>query len=135
MSEPRRCFCVSTDDAEYLENAFPNWEAIDGRWILLPDFMVCPGYTVQTATVAIHIPTSYPITRLDMAYFSPPIVRTDGKTIPATNCFQMIDGKQFQRWSRHYQPNSWKPDEDCIATHVMAIQDWLLRAAPTEGTG
>lgn len=134
MGEPRRCFFLPADDSEYLDNAFPLWEAIDGNWVLLPEFSVCPGYTVDCVTVAIKIPTSYPATQLDMAYFFPPIIRVDGRAIPATNCMEAIDGKHFQRWSRHYKPNSWKPDEDCIATHVMAIRDWLLRAATSEGS-
>ena len=31
MDGLRRKFLLSSDDTEYLDNAFPEWEAIDGR--------------------------------------------------------------------------------------------------------
>ena len=134
MEALRRNFLLSSDDMEYLDNAFPEWEAIDGRWILLHNFPVRPGFTVQSVTAAIQIPSGYPQTKLDMAYFHPAVLRADGRPIRATECIVTVDGKPFQRWSRHYRPGEWQPNEDNIATHVMAIQDWLDRAAPSEVT-
>ena len=132
MGALRRKFLLSSDDAEYLDNAFPEWEAIDGRWILLHNFPVRPGFTVQRVTAAIQIPSGYPQTRLDMVYFHPAVLRADGQPIRATECTVPIDGKPFQRWSRHYRSGEWQPNEDSVATHVMAIKDWLDRAAPIE---
>lgn len=132
MAEARRQFLLSADDQEYLDNTFPGWETIEGRWVLLHDFPIRSGFTVRNATAAIQIPPAYPMTQLDMVYFHPAVLRSDGTTIGATNCTQMIDGKEFQRWSRHYRPGSWRPDEDNLATHVLAICDWLDRAAPRE---
>ena len=134
MSEIRRKFLLSSDDTEYLDNAFPGWQAIDGGWILIHNFPIRPGYTVQTATAAIQIPATYPATRLDMVYFNPAVLRADGQPIKATQYTADIDGKPFQRWSRHYGPGEWQANEDNIATHVMAITDWLDRAAPSEVT-
>ena len=134
MEGLRREFLLSADDTEYLDNAFPEWEAIAGRWILIHKFPVRPGFAVQSTTAAIQIPTGYPATRLDMVYFYPAVLRADGQPIGATGCNQTIDGKLFQRWSRHYAPGEWQPNEDNIATHVMAICDWLDRAAPNEVT-
>ncbi len=134
MAEQRRKFVLSPDDTEYLDNAFPGWEAIDGRWILLHDFPIRQGFTVEKVTAAIKIPATYPVTRLDMVYFSPAVLRADGKPIGATQYSETIDGKPFQRWSRHYAPGEWQPNEDNLATHVMAIRDWLDRAAPDEVT-
>lgn len=132
MAELRRKFLLSSDDKEYLDNAFPEWEAIDGRWILIHNFPIRTGFTVQTTTAAIQIPAGYPATRLDMVYFYPAVLRADGQPIRATGCTVTIDGKPFQRWSRHYRPGEWQANEDNIATHVMAISDWLDRAAPSE---
>lgn len=126
----RRELALSAEDTEYLDNAFPAWESIaQGSWLILPDFPLPDGYTVRFVTVAIQISAGYPFTPLDMAYFFPPVLRIDGTPIPATNCTQNIDGNTFQRWSRHYPPGTWRPDEDCIATHVMAIQSWLELAS------
>lgn len=132
MAESRHMFPLSADDTEYLDNAFPDWEAIEGGWILLPNFPLPSGFTVSSTMAAIQIPPLYPASPLDMVYFNPSVLRSDGHPITATNCTQMIDGKPFQRWSRHYQPNEWQPSEDSIATHVMAIKGWLENAQPTE---
>lgn len=132
MAEVRRQFLLPSDDQEYLDNAFSGWEAVEGRWVLLHDFPIRSGFTVQNVTAAIQIPTTYPTTPLDMVFFHPAVLRADGVAIRATDCTQVIDGKEFQRWSRHYRPGSWHPNEDNLATHVLAIHDWLDRAAPCE---
>ncbi|MDD3394291.1 MAG: E2/UBC family protein [Anaerotignum sp.] len=126
----RKEICMLEDDIEYLNGAFPEWESLkDGSWVLLPDFPIPEGYTVKEATVAIQLPGNYPTTAPDMAYFFPFIERSDGLAIPATQVSMNIDGKSFQRWSRHYKPGTWHPDEDGLAIHVMAIKDWLERSA------
>ena len=125
MEESRHQFMLSADDTEYLDNTFPGWEAIEGNWILIHNFPIRPGFTIQSVTAAIQIPATYPETKLDMVYFYPPVLRSDGVSIGATQCIQTIDGKPFQRWSRHYRPGTWQPNEDNLATHVMAIRDWL----------
>lgn len=132
MTEMRRQFPLSADDQEYLDNTFLDWETIEGRWVLLHNFPIRSGFTVQKVTAAIQIPSAYPATPLDMVFFHPAVLRSDGTAIRATQCTQVIDGKEFQRWSRHYRPGTWHPNEDNLATHVLAIHDWLDRAAPCE---
>lgn len=130
---PRRQFRLNDDDNEYLDHAFPDWESLtNGNWILLHNFHIPKGFTVRSATVAIQIPTNYPSDAPDMAYFYPAIARCDGVAIRATEATQIIDGQVFQRWSRHYQQGTWHSDEDNLAVHVMAINDWLDRALPCE---
>lgn len=128
--ELRRELILPANDTEYLNNAFPNWESIvEGNWVLLPNFPLPDGYTCSATTAAIKIASGYPVTQLDMVYFYPAVFRRDGAQIPATNAIQFIDSNEYQRWSRHYRPGEWRPDEDCIATHVMAIKSWLELAA------
>ena len=65
---------------------------------------------------------------LDMVYFDPWLSRQDGKPIGAANVSQALDGKSYQRWSRHRTgQNPWKPGEDSIGTHIFLIEDWLQR--------
>lgn len=128
----RKAFFLSSDDTEYLSNTFPHWETLPGQWLLIHDFPVCEGYTAERTTAAIKIPTDYPAVPLDMVYFHPALVRSDGKTIPRTECTVTIDGLPFQRWSRHYRTGEWIPNEDNIATHVLAISGWLERASAAQ---
>ncbi len=106
------------------------WETIvDGsQWVLIHQFPVPPGYNHATVTAAIRIETGYPNTQLDMVYFFPALTRKNGMPLPATEAQQPLDGKSYQRWSRHRTPaNPWKPGQDHIATHVILIEDWLDR--------
>ena len=98
----RREFQFNEEETAYLDTLSPQWETIKAkgfRWLLIPDFPIPEGYTVDRAIAAINIPLEYPIAKLDMVYFYPAIKRSDGKEIKQTQCQQTIDGKNFQRWS------------------------------------
>jgi hypothetical protein len=76
----------------------------------------------------IRIETGYPNTELNMVYFFPALAGADGKPIGATEAPQPLDGKTYQRWSRHRTgANPWKIGRDHIGTHVILIEDWLDR--------
>jgi hypothetical protein len=63
-----------------------------------------------------------------MVYFHPPLARKDGKAIGATQATQALDGKSFQRWSRHRTPaHPWIPGQDDLSTHIALIEEWLSR--------
>lgn len=127
----RRQFELPEEDRAFLDTYGCQWETVmDGScWLLLHDFPTrCDGYSSDAVTAAIRIETGYPKAALDMVYFHPAIYRKDGKPIGATQATQAIDGKIFQRWSRHYTPqNPWVIGEHSVETHVWAIEAWLLR--------
>jgi hypothetical protein len=126
--EGRRAAPVLDQDRLFLDRYGLRWEVIaDGStWVLLHDFVLPPGYSADRVTVAIRVESGYPITALDMMYVYPAITRADGRPIPQTNCLQALDGKQFQRWSRHRTPtNPWIPGEDSLETHVYLIEEYF----------
>lgn len=128
--ELRRDFELSEKDRIFLENYGLNWETIlnGSPWVLLHDMTTPSGYDQRKVNVAIRIETGYPHSELNMAYFHPPITRSDGKPIGCANVMQPIGGVSFQRWSRHRTPqNPWQPGFDCLETHVYLIEDWLDR--------
>ena|SRR5579859_5364411 len=120
----RRMFRLSQADEAFLDSLGVPWETVregDARWLLLQDFPVGPGYTVEKVTVAIRIEGGYPPGKLDMAWFHPALNRKDGVGIGALTPEQ-IDGRTFQRWSRHYP---WREGEDDLSTHVRRMESWL----------
>lgn len=126
----RREFELPEDDQRFLAEYGLPWEAIiDGSpWVLIHEFPTHEGYTVDQATAAIRIETGYPKTALDMVYFYPHIKRIDGRVIGATNAVQQLDGKTFQRWSRHRTgQNPWQEGVDNLGNHIVLIEDWLDR--------
>lgn len=77
--------------------------------------------------MALSIESTYPDTQIDMAYFYPALELVCGRSIGASST-QTIDGQTFQRWSRHRtEQNKWRPDVDCVATHLVQVTAWLER--------
>ncbi|MFV0599914.1 MAG: E2/UBC family protein [Bacteroidales bacterium] len=124
----RRQFDLPEEDSLYLNSQEYSWETLNEnnmQWLIIYDFPVPNGYNCEKVAVAIKIETGYPRTPLDMAYFYPAVIRKDMLPINAT-CPQNIDGKQFQRWSRHRTPqNPWRVGIDDISTHLLMVSYWF----------
>ncbi|MGC2223815.1 MAG: E2/UBC family protein [Methylocella sp.] len=125
-----RQFDLLPEDESFLKEYGLPWETIvDGSpWVLIHEFPTHEGYNHPHVTVAIRLETGYPASQLDMVYFYPTLARSDGKAIGGTESMQQIDGKSYQRWSRHRSPqNPWKAGQDGLGSHVILIEDWLER--------
>lgn len=124
----RRQFRLPEQDEDFLNGLELEWETITNggmQWLIINNYPVPSGYNLEKITLAIKIETGYPRAQLDMAYFFPSLQRLDKKTINATT-IQTIDGKQFQRWSRHRTPqNPWREGVDDISTHLSLINYWF----------
>ncbi|MCE5175792.1 MAG: E2/UBC family protein [Bacteroidales bacterium] len=124
----KKDFQLPEEDVIFLDGLGLSWEAINDhnmQWIIVHDYPVISGYNNEKVSIAVKIETGYPRTQLDMAYFYPALQRLDGKTINAI-CDQIIDGKQFQRWSRHRTPtNPWREGVDDLSTHMALISFWF----------
>ena len=123
----RRAFQISETDRDFLDLAYPSWEAIlegQSQWVILDPFEVPTGFTQQNVAVALRIAPTYPDTEIDMAYFKPSLARTDGKTIEALSTLQM-DGQAWQQWSRHRLSGEWRPGFDSIETHLLFVRSFL----------
>jgi hypothetical protein len=128
----RREFSLPSFDVSYLRTTGLAWETIKdvngSQWLLLHERPVAhAGYSPATTTLALQIPSGYPDAQIDMAYFFPPLARSDGGQISALATVE-IDGKGFQRWSRHRTGDGpWRPGEDDLSTHLVLVDDWLER--------
>jgi hypothetical protein len=127
--DPRRqLFTLPEDDVLQLNAAGHDWETIPDRWFLVHGFPVPAGFNVPEADVALQITAGYPTAALDMAYFHPQLRLANGRAIPNVEAQQIIDGKPFQRWSRHYTPqHPWLPGEYNITSHLLLVRSWLDR--------
>ena len=124
----RRNFSLPEEDEESLIALSLPWETLtDGgnRWLLLHEMKFPAGYTHGQGSVAIQIPPGYPTAGLDMAYFYPQLSRKDGQALRQCQVQQSIDGKGWQRWSRHY---TWLPGIHSVSTHIVLINRWLEAA-------
>ena len=126
----RRDFNLLPQDERFLEEYGLPWEAIsDGsQWVLIHEFPTHSEYNHLRVTAAIRMETGYPNTELNMVYFFPALARKDGRAIGATQAKQVVEGKTYQRWSRHRTAqNPWRPGVDGVDTHIFLIEDWLAR--------
>lgn len=134
----RRQFQIPEDDVVYLDNRGLEWETVTDagmHWVIIHNYPVSSGYTIDRTTVAIKIETGYPRTALDMAYFSPPLVRKDGQSINAI-CQQSIDCIFFQRWSRHRTAvNPWREGVDDLSTHLSLVSFWFEQEFSKKANG
>ncbi|WP_118194307.1 multiubiquitin domain-containing protein [Albibacterium indicum] len=123
----RKQFLLPAEDVETLKKMGLEWETITlgAHWVIIYDYPIPEGYNIRKADVALMIPPTYPATQIDMAYFYPALSKSNNRRIGAiTN--QGIDGRTFQRWSRHRQAGQWTPGVDCIATHLCLVDNWLI---------
>lgn len=124
----RRTFKLPEEDREFLDARGFSWETIlngNEQWLIINDFPIPAGYNVEKAIAAVLIVAGYPDSPLDMVYFYPNLIRQDNHSIPNLSP-RMIDGKNFQQWSRHRTgENQWRPGEDSISTHLSLVTHFL----------
>lgn len=126
----RRDFDLPETDTEYLDDLGLDWETVvegKAQWLLVHERPTNNAYDPPAATTAIHIVPGYPDSQLDMVWFSPALALKCGKQVRKLSN-QKIDGRDFQRWSRHRTPaNAWRPGVDDLATHLLLVDHWLAR--------
>lgn len=122
----RQQFTLPEEDLETLEKMGLQWETLSlpSMWLIIYDYPIPSGYNVEKATLALMITSSYPLTEIDMAHFSPPLVKNKGTINAISN--HLIDGKTFQQWSRHRKAGQWMPGVDSLATHLSLVDNWLV---------
>jgi hypothetical protein len=126
----RADFDLPEDDIIFLRTLGLDYDCINDsgmQWVIIRDYAVSEGYNVEKVDVAVKIETGYPRTPLDMAYFYPPLARKDGQIINAL-CIQTIEGKGYQRWSRHRTAeNPWREGVDDLSAHLTLVSNWFLQ--------
>ena len=95
--------------------------------VLLPNWLLPEGYTLPQATLLLRLSAGYPDVQPDMWWFSPPVVRTDGRLIPATEATEHHFGQQWQRWSRHLSAGQWRSGIDGIESYLALVRKELDR--------
>ncbi|RLD66391.1 MAG: hypothetical protein DRI84_04910 [Bacteroidetes bacterium] len=127
----RRQFILPEEDIDYLESTEYEWETIiNGRlnWVIIYNYPVPEGYNHDKVNVALRINSGYPVSQIDMVYFNPSLQLTNGKVIGASTVTQIIENKNWQRWSRHRTGhNPWRSGVDDISTHLQLVAYWIER--------
>ncbi len=124
----RKDFSLPQEDVDFLNGLGLHWETVraGGLWLIIYGYPIPEGYNVTVAEVALMIAPNYPASEIDMVYFYPQLQKKSGKGINAITP-QPIDGRIFQRWSRHRKRGEWRPGIDDISTHLALVENWILK--------
>lgn len=119
-------------DVEYLaRRGVPHDITAEGNMtcVVLPRWTLPQGLNQSTADLLIRLPPGYPDLAPDMWWFSPALFLANGQRIPNTEVTETYLGKQWQRWSRHFQPGQWQSGVDGLESYLTLIDRELERYA------
>lgn len=118
-------FELPEEDQEYLNALRKKWSLVpdsDVHLLIISDYELPEGYNHKLADLMIIIPSGYPTTELNMFYFCPEIQRQDNHPISTLTIENRI-GRQWQRWSRHYE---WEQGNGLV-DHLEIVNHCLLK--------
>ncbi|MER8764367.1 E2/UBC family protein [Mesorhizobium sp. M0664] len=119
-------------DVEFLEAKAPGHStALDSGMICVrvPEFVLPPGLSVRNADLLLRLSPGYPDVPPDMWWFYPGVFRADGSRIEATDSIEHYFGRDWQRWSRHLDPQRWMAGIDSLESYFALIASELHKAA------
>ena len=119
-------FLLQDEDLEYLNANFAGcWRKTTGesgkRGVIVEGYPLPEGYSPDRVELMVILPPDYPAGKIDMFYFDPPVARQDGIAIGALTT-ESYFGRNWQRWSRHYQ---WNPGADSLVSHIEYVRNQL----------
>jgi len=121
------------NDLEHLNERAPGFEVTSDAGmtcVVIPDFQLGAGFDRTQADLLLRLSPGYPDVAPDMWWFHPPVRRSDGAEIPATQAQERHLGRDWQRWSRHLSPGQWKSGTDSLESYISIVRRELAAAAP-----
>jgi hypothetical protein len=64
-----------------------------------------------------------------MWWFSPAVLRADGRPIVATESQETFLTRTWQRWSRHFTAGQWRSGIDSLESYLALVRQELETAA------
>jgi hypothetical protein len=128
---PCRTFALLDIDETHLNRLGLRWETIieAGRhWLLIHDYPVPTGYTVERTKLALEIPPNYPGAQIYGFYAYPPLALSSGRIIESTQLRGVLLGVEFHGWSRNRGSAApWNPAADNVVTQLTLVDAALAK--------
>lgn len=119
-------------DAQFLhreEIAYRTFEEGSMLNVELLDFPLPTGLSTNTANVLIRLSSNYPDAAPDMWWVIPHLTTAHGAVIAATELIETIDGRPWQRWSRHLDAGAWRAGVDSLESYFRLLHTELAAAS------
>ena len=97
--------------------------------VVLPGYILPSGYDRAASDLLLRLQPGFPDVPPDMWWFYPAIRRADGRAIPATEVIERHLGRDWQRWSRHFNAGQWRSGVDSLESFLALIRRELERCA------
>ncbi len=98
--------------------------------VVFPNFSLPPGFDRTQSSLLLRLNAGYPDVPPDMWWFNPPLRRSDGQSIPATEVIEQHLGRSWQRWSRHFAAGQWRSGVDGLESFLALLRKELERSVP-----
>jgi hypothetical protein len=95
--------------------------------VVIKSWQLPTGYDHEESDLLVRLPTGFPDVAPDMWWFAPGLKLASGATVQATEILEDYLGRQWQRWSRHFQPGQWRSGIDGLESYLALIQRELVR--------
>lgn len=97
--------------------------------VILRGWLLPAGLDRSDTDVLLRLPPGYPDVAPDMWWVDPPVRRSSGDEIPATQSTEVHVGRQWQRWSRHFAAGQWQAGIDRLENFIGLMSAEFRRAA------
>lgn len=97
--------------------------------VLLSSVTLPPGLNVAAADVLLRLSLLYPDAPPDMWWMSPAVFTATGAEVAATQLRETYRNREWQRWSRHLNGNSWLAGVDGLESYLALLWSEMLTAA------
>jgi hypothetical protein len=87
------------------------------------------GYNHPEADLLLRLSPGYPDVQPDMWWFDPPLALASGAPLPATEVTEVVLGRSWQRWSRHFNHGQWQAGIDGLESYFALIRRNLEHSA------
>jgi hypothetical protein len=121
------------DDEQYLKDKgfkYHTYPQADGTiFLVIKDYSIPDNLRPDKADLLVKIPPLYPQAQMDMFWVHPEVRLVSNNQYPqAANVFENYLGLSWQRFSRHYSSNLWRPGIDSLVSHLIFVRRCLEKS-------
>jgi len=94
--------------------------------LVIQGYQLPPAYTPIIVDMLLRLPPNFPMAKPDMFWTFPHVRLVSGSHPKTADVFDVqYQGKQWQRWSRHFA--DWRPGVDNLRTFLGTIRQELQK--------
>ncbi|MGJ5814464.1 E2/UBC family protein [Paludibaculum fermentans] len=98
--------------------------------VIIKNFNLPPIYTPNVTDLLLRLPPNFPLAKPDMFWTFPHVRLANGAFPNRADQFDVsYQDRQWQRWSRHFEGNSWRPGSDNLRSFLATIRGELEKGA------